>query len=1236
MKRIGDVCTSSRRHPPRMQLLVVSPGTREYRHYFGSPSRQIGSSFKGRTPPKTRLNREAWNEARPRRSLREKCFTNPKTSYLNTNEVLVSHVISPDEIYVQHTCSMESLQIMMEEIQTSAVNCKSISVPLTGMSCLAKWPYDECYYRCRITDVTESDTGVHFVDYGDEIRVNRSQNACKVIDAAFSCRPFFAYKVKLADVTPRSQRGMWEEETKQKLINFFDKKSNVFIMEVVEDVMDSVKVVKLKCPDGKDLSWHFFQLGIVDLIKKMPLDYMIQNDNVGEPQKEDSNDKLPQIENVGIVQNKSEDLVRENGYSPHEGATDNLRPIDTRKAPNLDVLTSESMMPVNVTAPAEDSLSTECSGMEISQTMLDVPVATKKEVVCISLDESEDEENVETDKEIESYVDYVAVKIEGARHPNPIVETTSLASVNSPDIWYKLSLPKKCIDSGALSAMQLEAITHASQRHERKLPDGSRAGYLVGDGAGVGKGRIAAGIIFENYQQGRYKAIWISSSNDLKNDAERDLQDIGAREIAVHALNKLKYQNVSTGDTCSSEIPEKGVLFCAYSNLIGVSRSAETSLTRLDQLSKWFHEDFDGVIIFDECHNEGKALAISKISKTDLAVSVLQKKLPNARVVYISSTGFSEPRKMAYMVRLGLWGQGTSLREFSSFVLAVEKSKANDVEVMVRKMKQCGMYIARQLSYKGANVKIKEVVLSPKLAKVYGNSIKLWTEFRKCFAEVADLVNAQPRERQTMWTQFWLAHQRFFKCLCISAKVSYAVKIASEAVRCGKCVVIGLHSTAEARTLEQTNSQGELSEFVSPTKRILLSLIQKYFPATSRSKGVSSRSATLRDVLDVSLTCQKGGHDLGSCGTKRKRCMRRTDKSETKKKANPADHTSDYEMSEQNDETNEELEKSDEGKDKDPMSLHEKTSWIKEQLLGEIEKLGAMLPRNVLDELVDELGGPENVAEITERKGRVVQKNDGLVQYESRSETGVPLEKINLHEKERFMNGNKNIAIISETVSNGISLHADRRVKNQRTRLHIPLDLSLDSDRTLQQLGRTHRSNQVTAPEYVFLASDLAGERLFASVIANRLINLGAVARGSVFEMSGRFRFDFDTKDGRAALDAVMNAILGFEEPIVPPPVDYPGNFFKDLKVALISVGLICPSERNAKALTLDKDYTNISKFRNRILGIPIELQTKIFKYFTDTIAVIMTQSKKLKVFTLVIGYTKDRINSGVLASHAQ
>lgn len=127
----------------------------------------------------------------------------------------------------------------------------------------------------------------------------------------------------------------------------------------------------------------------------------------------------------------------------------------------------------------------------------------------------------------------------GRKHPDPVVETASLSSVEPTDVWYKLSIPEETIRSGSLSALQLESITYASQQHEHLLPDSTRAGFLIGDGAGVGKGRTIAGIIFENYLKGRKRAIWVSVSNDLKYDAERDLNDIGASKIEVHGLRRI-------------------------------------------------------------------------------------------------------------------------------------------------------------------------------------------------------------------------------------------------------------------------------------------------------------------------------------------------------------------------------------------------------------------------------------------------------------------------------------------------------------------------------------------------------------------------------------------------------------------------------------------------------------------------------------------------------------------------
>ncbi|XP_044737863.1 protein strawberry notch isoform X3 [Chrysoperla carnea] len=904
----------------------------------------------------------------------------------------------------------------------------------------------------------------------------------------------------------------------------------------------------------------------------------------------------------------------------------------------------------------------------------------------------------------ETYADYMPSKLKlGRKHPDPVVETASLSSVAPVDVWYKVSIPEETIQKGHLSALQLESIVYASQAHDQILPDGTRAGFLIGDGAGVGKGRTIAGIIFENYLKGRKRAIWVSVSNDLKYDAERDLKDIGAGKIDVHPLNKLKYAKISSNINGNVK---KGVIFSTYSALIGESNSAGGKYkSRLKQLLQWCGEDFDGLIVFDECHRAKNLCPTgsSKPTKTGLTVLEIQNKLPKARVVYASATGASEPRNMAYMVRLGLWGEGTPFPEFLDFINAVEKRGVGAMEIVAMDMKLRGMYIARQLSFHGVGFKIEEVPLSKDFVKVYDSSVKLWVEAMQKFQEAAELIDAESRMKKTMWGQFWSAHQRFFKYLCIAAKVPHAVVTAREAVKCGKCVVIGLQSTGEARTLEQLErDDGELSDFVSTAKGVLQTLVEKHFPAPDRNR--IQRLLGL-EAPTPSLPVNTNGvkQEASSSSNKRKTARQAAVRAAKKAKQSASSSGSEFESgseyrlsgseSEHSDEANSDSNASsdfnpfysDSDSDADPWvggrkkkgkkhkkkvavkrpSTQDKISDLltrktqatkttngdatkqtpsiapprdaieracsmKEKLLQQIERLGEKLPPNTLDQLIDELGGPENVAEMTGRKGRVVQTEDGI-QYESRSETDVPLETLNLTEKQRFMDGEKDVAIISEAASSGISLQSDRRARNQRRRVHITLELPWSADRAIQQFGRTHRSNQVNAPEYIFLISDLAGERRFASIVAKRLESLGALTHGDrrATETRDLSQFNIDNKYGRAALEATMKTIMKYEAPLVPPPKDYKGDFFKDVADALVGVGIIVNSEQMPGILSLDKDYNNMSKFLNRILGMPVDLQNRLFQYFTDTLAAIISQAKKLGRFDMGIldlGTTGDNV----------
>ena len=65
---------------------------------------------------------------------------------------------------------------------------------------------------------------------------------------------------------------------------------------------------------------------------------------------------------------------------------------------------------------------------------------------------------------------------------------------------------------GKLSDLQLEAVIYSKQQHAEYYPSGDRKGFLLGDGAGVGKGRTIAGIIADNWAQGRRKGTTVIPS----------------------------------------------------------------------------------------------------------------------------------------------------------------------------------------------------------------------------------------------------------------------------------------------------------------------------------------------------------------------------------------------------------------------------------------------------------------------------------------------------------------------------------------------------------------------------------------------------------------------------------------------------------------------------------------------------------------------------------------------------
>ncbi len=251
-----------------------------------------------------------------------------------------------------------------------------------------------------------------------------------------------------------------------------------------------------------------------------------------------------------------------------------------------------------------------------------------------------------------------------------------------------------------------------------------RRGWMLGDGTGCGKGRQVAAVILDSRLRGRTRALWLSQSDKLLEDARRDWTALGGLESDVIPLGAFRQ---------GREIPlDEGILFATYATLRSPSRQGRPS--RLEQVVEWLagsldEEDrraFDGVIVFDEAHAMANAAGSksgrgeTKPSQQGRAGLRLQNALPDARIAYVSATGATTLPGLAYAGRLGLWAAGeTPFETRTAFVSAMEAGGVAAMEVVARDLKALGLYQARALAYDGIEVDILEHSLTPEQRRIY-------------------------------------------------------------------------------------------------------------------------------------------------------------------------------------------------------------------------------------------------------------------------------------------------------------------------------------------------------------------------------------------------------------------------------------------------------------------------------------------------------------------------------------
>ena len=261
---------------------------------------------------------------------------------------------------------------------------------------------------------------------------------------------------------------------------------------------------------------------------------------------------------------------------------------------------------------------------------------------------------------------------------------------------------------------------------------------------------------------------------------------------------------------------------------------------------------------------------------------------------------------------------------------------------------------------------------------------------------------------------------------------------------------------------------------------------------------------------------------------------------------------------------------------------------LREQLVTELACLPAA--PGVLDAVLDALG-PDVVAEVTGRGRRIVRREDRRV-VERRGASAAKAET------DAFMAGKKRVLVFSDAGGTGRSYHADLSAANQQRRVHYLVEPGWRADAAIQGLGRSHRTNQASAPLFRPVTTDIHGEKRFLSTIARRLDSLGALTRGERRTAgAGLFRAEdnLESPFAHRALQAFYVALHHGEVAAMDRPA-----FEAKTGLSLLD------GDGNLRA---SDDLPPMNTFLNRLLALRIADQNDLFAAFDAILAGILERA---------------------------
>lgn len=605
-------------------------------------------------------------------------------------------------------------------------------------------------------------------------------------------------------------------------------------------------------------------------------------------------------------------------------------------------------------------------------------------------------------------------------------------------VRHRLKYPTKAALCKVLSAEQIDAVAMAIYNIEAR-----GQGMIIGDQTGIGKGRVAAGMIRYGVLQG-VKPVFLTEKSNLFSDIYRDLVAIGSGHLKPFIVNSREsktdikdedgnvvYQAPSYPE--QQEIITSRVVPSQYDFIVGTYSQFNSPEKKPEKPNFLMSTAEENIFILDEAHNS------SGSSNTG---NFLQGAVSKTKgVVFLSATFAKRPDNMPiYAMKTAIADCNMSRDEL---VEAITRGGVALQEVLSSQLVAEGQMLRRERSFEG--VEVNYINLDDKSEEHKAIADNITEILRDIIAFQSNHVDEQVEELDKIavaegkeieiregTSQAGVDNLPYFsKVFQVINQMLFSLKAESVAERAihrlreGKKSIIAFASTMGSFIETMENEQG--------------------MPVADGDTINADFSEVLKRGLDGILRYTEKDLDGNPI-------FKKFEVSEL-----PVEAQSEY-----------------------------------HRILNKIKAASTGITISPIDVIIKKLkDAGYSVAEVTGRKLEV--------QLNTKTGKGLVLSRRRLNTNDAFRQFNNNevdVLMINQSGSTGASAHAIPTAKvpkdQVKQRVMIVLQAELDINTEVQKRGRINRTGQILKPIYDYVTSAIPAEKRLMMMLQKKLKSLDA------------------------------------------------------------------------------------------------------------------------------------------------